>query len=175
MANGIQKRAKEQDRRPKSGFGAFLGPLEPPPSCEFARDMSEIGEQPPGDAQTLTKKSQSHASAQLKVSRHDDDDATDNGKATFNRYFSICLSGWMERRIVVKLGLKSFTALYSLWRVGIEPRAFRMRKMWRPIHHQAAGRHLSLKGQLVSFRAVSSFKSIHASRAVPATLAVSED
>ena len=65
MANGIQKRAKEQDRRPKSGFGAFLGPLGPPLSCEFARAMGAIGKQPPGDAQRLTKKGQSHASAQL--------------------------------------------------------------------------------------------------------------
>ena len=65
MANSIKKRAKEQDRRPKSGFGAFLGPLGPPLSCEFARDMSAIGKQPPGDAQTLPKKRQSHASAEL--------------------------------------------------------------------------------------------------------------
>ena len=87
MTNGDKKRAKEQDRRPKSGFGAFLGPLGPPLSCEFAHDMSAIGERPPGDAQTLTKKSQGHASAQLKVSRHVDD-AADNGMATLHKYLA---------------------------------------------------------------------------------------
>ena len=87
MTNCDWKRAKEHDRSAKSGSGAFPGPLDPPPSCEFAHDMSAIGTQPPGDAQTITKKGQSHASAQLKVSRHDDD-ATDNGKATFHRYLA---------------------------------------------------------------------------------------
>ena len=39
MTNCDRKRANEQDRSAKSGFGAFLGPVDPPITCEFAHDM----------------------------------------------------------------------------------------------------------------------------------------